>query len=247
MLFRSELGSTRIKACLIGPNAEVLAVGSHEWENVYADKLWTYSLDAVWSGLQAAYAEATGVKALKIKHNNILGYFIEVTAQQADVLRASPAAADFIHRQTIASAVRFTTVELGGLEQKIALAGARVLALEIEIFNALSIRRSCVQPNGSSLVPRSFFIRASRRNSGHTHAPYSCLTGAGVRMFGSIPCSTVFTQFSPGIGLRWLSEIDTNGEEAKVENTSTNSRTSSRPCSVVTYGTFWRENSASGK
>ena len=52
-----ELGSTRIKACLIGPDAEVLATGSHEWENVYADKLWTYSLDAVWSGLQAAYAE----------------------------------------------------------------------------------------------------------------------------------------------------------------------------------------------
>jgi len=51
-----ELGSTRIKACLIGPDAEVLATGSHEWENVYADKLWTYSLDAVWSGLQAAYA-----------------------------------------------------------------------------------------------------------------------------------------------------------------------------------------------
>ncbi len=51
-----ELGSTRIKACLIGPDAEVLATGSHEWENVYADKLWTYSLDAVWSGLQSAYA-----------------------------------------------------------------------------------------------------------------------------------------------------------------------------------------------
>ena len=52
-----ELGSTRIKACLIGPDAEVLATGSHEWENVYADKLWTYSLDAVWSGLRAAYAD----------------------------------------------------------------------------------------------------------------------------------------------------------------------------------------------
>ncbi len=39
------------------PRREVLATGSHEWENVYADKLWTYSLDAVWSGLQAAYAE----------------------------------------------------------------------------------------------------------------------------------------------------------------------------------------------
>ncbi|WP_314456173.1 FGGY family carbohydrate kinase [uncultured Microbacterium sp.] len=52
-----ELGSTRIKACLIGSDAEVLATGSYEWENVYAEKLWTYSLDAVWWGLQAAYAE----------------------------------------------------------------------------------------------------------------------------------------------------------------------------------------------
>ena len=53
-----ELGSTRIKACLVGEDpSEVLAVGSHEWENVFADRVWTYSLDAVWSGLQAAYAD----------------------------------------------------------------------------------------------------------------------------------------------------------------------------------------------
>lgn len=52
-----ELGSTRIKACLIGEDAEVLAVGSHEWENSYVDRLWTYPLDEVWSGLQAAYAD----------------------------------------------------------------------------------------------------------------------------------------------------------------------------------------------
>jgi sugar (pentulose or hexulose) kinase len=52
-----ELGSTRIKACLVGEDpSEVLAVGSHEWENQFADRVWTYSLDAVWSGLQAAYA-----------------------------------------------------------------------------------------------------------------------------------------------------------------------------------------------
>ncbi|HLT84565.1 MAG TPA: FGGY-family carbohydrate kinase [Phototrophicaceae bacterium] len=52
-----ELGSTRIKACLVGPDpATVLAVGSHEWENELVDRTWTYSLDAVWSGLQAAYA-----------------------------------------------------------------------------------------------------------------------------------------------------------------------------------------------
>ncbi|MFJ2552280.1 xylulokinase [Microbacterium sp. NPDC087591] len=52
-----ELGSTRIKACLIGPDAtEVLATGSSAWENRLEDGLWTYTLDEVWAGLQAAYA-----------------------------------------------------------------------------------------------------------------------------------------------------------------------------------------------
>ncbi|GAA1683836.1 xylulokinase [Microbacterium lacus] len=54
-----ELGSTRIKACLIDPDrpTDVLAVGSHEWENEFHDRVWTYPLDAVWSGVQAAYAQ----------------------------------------------------------------------------------------------------------------------------------------------------------------------------------------------
>ncbi|MFJ4999320.1 xylulokinase [Microbacterium sp. NPDC088619] len=52
-----ELGSTRIKACLIGPNAtDVLATGSFAWENRLEDGLWTYAIDEVWNGLQAAYA-----------------------------------------------------------------------------------------------------------------------------------------------------------------------------------------------
>ncbi|MEZ3158974.1 FGGY-family carbohydrate kinase [Microbacterium sp. BWT-B31] len=53
-----ELGSTRIKACLVDRDdpQTVLAVGSHEWENEFADRTWTYSLEAVWSGVQAAYA-----------------------------------------------------------------------------------------------------------------------------------------------------------------------------------------------
>ncbi len=51
-----ELGSTRIKACLIGPDSAPIAAGSHEWENQFVDRRWTYSLDAVWSGLQDAYA-----------------------------------------------------------------------------------------------------------------------------------------------------------------------------------------------
>ncbi len=86
------------------------------------------------ANLQASYAETTGIKSLKIKHNNILGYFIEVTAQQAEAMKGAEAAQNFIHRQTIASAMRFSTVELGELEQKIALAGSRVLALELELF-----------------------------------------------------------------------------------------------------------------
>ena len=48
-----ELGSTRIKACLIGPDRAPIAVGSHEWENQFVDRVWTYSLDAVWAGVQA--------------------------------------------------------------------------------------------------------------------------------------------------------------------------------------------------
>ncbi|MCS5721585.1 FGGY-family carbohydrate kinase [Herbiconiux sp. CPCC 203407] len=53
-----ELGSTRIKACLIADDdpTQVLAVGSHDWENEFVDRVWTYSLDAVWTGLQQAYA-----------------------------------------------------------------------------------------------------------------------------------------------------------------------------------------------
>ncbi|MCU1445689.1 xylulokinase [Cryobacterium sp.] len=52
-----ELGSTRIKACLIGDTpSDVLAVGSHEWENAFVDRVWTYSLEEVWSGIQSAHA-----------------------------------------------------------------------------------------------------------------------------------------------------------------------------------------------
>src|SRR4051812_19551647 len=51
-----ELGSTRIKAVLIGPDHAPLAVGSHDWENQFVDRLWTYSLEAVWSGVQASVA-----------------------------------------------------------------------------------------------------------------------------------------------------------------------------------------------
>ncbi|MBR0932120.1 DNA mismatch repair protein MutS [Bradyrhizobium jicamae] len=90
------------------------------------------------AAMQARYAEDTGIKTLKIRHNNVLGYFVEVTAQHGDRLLAPPLNATFIHRQTLAGQIRFTTAELGETEAKIANAGERALNLELEIFERLS-------------------------------------------------------------------------------------------------------------
>ena len=90
------------------------------------------------AGLQARYADDTGVKSLKIKHNNVLGYFVDVTAQHGEKLMAAPLNATFIHRQTTAGQVRFTTTELGGLEAKIANAADRALNMELEVFEELN-------------------------------------------------------------------------------------------------------------
>jgi DNA mismatch repair protein MutS len=89
------------------------------------------------AAMQARYADDTGVKGLKIRHNNVLGYFVEVTAQHGDKLMSPPLNATFIHRQTLAGQVRFTTAELGETEAKIANAGERALNLELEIFDRL--------------------------------------------------------------------------------------------------------------
>jgi DNA mismatch repair protein MutS len=90
------------------------------------------------AALQARYAETTGVRALKIRHNNVLGYFVEVTAQHGEKLLGAPLNASFIHRQTLAGQVRFTTTELGELEAKIASAADRALGLEFETFERLA-------------------------------------------------------------------------------------------------------------
>jgi DNA mismatch repair protein MutS len=89
------------------------------------------------AAMQARYADATSIKGLKIRHNNVLGYFVEVTAQHGDKLMSPPLNATFIHRQTLAGQVRFTTAELGEIEAKIANAGDRALGLELEIFDKL--------------------------------------------------------------------------------------------------------------
>jgi DNA mismatch repair protein MutS len=90
------------------------------------------------AALQARYAEATGIRALKIRHNNVLGYFVEVTAQHGEKLLSPPHNAGFIHRQTLAGQVRFTTTELADLEAKIASAADRALAIELDIFERLA-------------------------------------------------------------------------------------------------------------
>ena len=90
------------------------------------------------AGLQVRYAETTGIRALKIRHNNVLGYFVDVPAQHGEKLMSAPLNATFIHRQTTAGQVRFTTTELGELESKIATAADRALALELEIFERMA-------------------------------------------------------------------------------------------------------------
>jgi len=92
------------------------------------------------AALQARYADETQVRALKIRHNNVLGYFVEVTAQHGDKLLQEPLKRTFIHRQTLAGQVRFTTTELADLEAKIANAADRALGLELAIFERLAER-----------------------------------------------------------------------------------------------------------
>lgn len=90
------------------------------------------------AGLQLSYAEETGVRSLKIKHNNVLGYFIEVTAQNAGPLTEGDAAKSrFIHRQSMANAMRFTTTELSDLETRIANAAGEALTIELAAFDDL--------------------------------------------------------------------------------------------------------------
>ena len=92
----------------------------------------------VMAALEARYVNQTGLKALKVRHNNILGYYIEVAAGAAKPLLSPPLSDTFRHRQTMAGAVRFTTPELADTESRIVSAADRALALEQEIFAELA-------------------------------------------------------------------------------------------------------------
>ncbi len=84
--------------------------------------------------LEARYRGETGIASLRIRHNNVLGYYVETTSTHADKLLKH---SDFIHRQTMASAMRFTTTALGDLEQRIASAADKALAIELALFDDL--------------------------------------------------------------------------------------------------------------
>ena len=87
------------------------------------------------AAMEARYREDTGIAALKIRHNGVLGYFIEVPSRHADALMAPDSG--FTHRQTMASAVRFNSLNLHEEANRIAEAGGRALALEEAHFEAL--------------------------------------------------------------------------------------------------------------
>ena len=86
------------------------------------------------SGLQAKYIEQTGIAQLKIKYNNVIGYFIEVPSKFATEILTDK---NFIHRQSVLNAARFTTVELSELENNIRGASEKALAIELELFDTL--------------------------------------------------------------------------------------------------------------
>jgi DNA mismatch repair protein MutS len=85
--------------------------------------------------MQAEYIEATGIASLKIKHNNVLGYFIETTTTHEERMRAMPEL--FIHRQTTAGQVRFTTLALSDLETRILNSANHALEIEKRHYSGL--------------------------------------------------------------------------------------------------------------
>jgi DNA mismatch repair protein MutS len=88
--------------------------------------------------LETKAREASGISGLRIKHNNVLGYFFETTATHGPRLMQKPHSDTFIHRQTLAGVYRFTTIELNELASRILDAGAQALSLELEAFEHLA-------------------------------------------------------------------------------------------------------------
>ena len=125
----------------LGPELPLLARDGGFIASAYSTELdeWRSLRDEsrrMMAALQARYVEETGVASLKIRHNNVLGYYIEVTPTHASKLDYG-AGGRFIHRQTMANAMRFTTIELSEIETRIGQAGDKALALELALFEDL--------------------------------------------------------------------------------------------------------------
>ena len=88
------------------------------------------------AALEGRYRDETGISALKIKHNGVLGYFIEVPAKHADALMGPDSG--FTHRQTMAGAVRFNSLGLHEEAARISEAGGHALAAEEAHFEELT-------------------------------------------------------------------------------------------------------------
>lgn len=89
------------------------------------------------AAMQGEYARQSGIQSLKIKHNNVLGYFVEVTATHAGKMLAAPLNETFKHRQTTANQLRFTTIELSEMESRILNAGGRAIEIEKRLYDGL--------------------------------------------------------------------------------------------------------------
>ena len=120
---------------LLARDGEFIAAG-YDAELDEARKLRDEGRSVI-AGMQAEFIAQTGITSLKIKHNNVLGYFIETTATHAEKMLAAPLNETFIHRQTTANQVRFTTVELSEIETRILNAGGHALEIEKRLYTSL--------------------------------------------------------------------------------------------------------------
>lgn len=92
---------------------------------------------SVIASLEGEYRRLSGIGSLKVRHNAVLGYFVETPATHADKMMRPPLSETFIHRQTTANAVRFTTLPLAEIEKRILNAGARAVEIELGVFARL--------------------------------------------------------------------------------------------------------------
>jgi DNA mismatch repair protein MutS len=90
------------------------------------------------AALEGEYRGLTGIGSLKVRHNAVLGYFVETTATHAEKMMRAPLSETFIHRQSTANSVRFTTLPLAEIEKRILNAGARAVEIELSVFARLT-------------------------------------------------------------------------------------------------------------